>query len=48
MNAKILVVDDDPAISEMLTLVLQAEGFDTVAVADGAEAVGLPRPSSPI
>ena len=32
MNAKILVVDDDPAISEMLTLVLQAEGFDTVAV----------------
>lgn len=39
-NAKILVVDDDPAISEMLTIVLQAEGFDTVAVMDGAEAVG--------
>lgn len=38
-NAKILVVDDDPAISEMLTIVLQAEGFDTVAVMDGAEAV---------
>ena len=49
MNAKILVVDDDPAISEMLTLVLQAEGFDTVAVADGAESRGgLPRLSSPI
>ncbi|QGU02687.1 DNA-binding response regulator MtrA [Corynebacterium kalinowskii] len=38
-NAKILVVDDDPAISEMLTIVLQAEGFDTVAVMDGSEAV---------
>ncbi|MEJ5997391.1 MtrAB system response regulator MtrA [Corynebacterium sp. H130] len=40
-NAKILVVDDDPAISEMLTIVLQAEGFDTVAVMDGGEAVGV-------
>ncbi|QMV85940.1 response regulator transcription factor [Corynebacterium hindlerae] len=38
-KAKILVVDDDPAISEMLTIVLQAEGFDTVAVMDGGEAV---------
>ena len=47
MNAKILVVDDDPAISEMLTLVLQAEGFDTVAVADGAEAVGAAEAEQP-
>ncbi|AKE40708.1 response regulator [Corynebacterium kutscheri] len=39
MPQKILVVDDDPAISEMLTIVLQAEGFDTVAVTDGALAV---------
>ena len=36
---KILVVDDDPAISEMLTLVLEGEGFDPVAVMDGSEAV---------
>lgn len=41
MNPKILVVDDDPAISEMLVIVLQAEGFDTVAVQDGALAVGV-------
>ena len=47
MNAKILVVDDDPAISEMLTLVLQAEGFDTVAVADGADAVGAAEAEQP-
>ena len=39
MSQKILVVDDDPAISEMLTIVLEAEGFDTVAVTDGAVAV---------
>ncbi|MCF4006063.1 response regulator transcription factor [Corynebacterium uropygiale] len=39
MAAKILVVDDDPAISEMLTIVLESEGFQPVAVMDGAEAV---------
>ena len=39
MSAKILVVDDDPAIAEMLTMVLQREGFDTVVVGDGLEAV---------
>lgn len=40
MAAKILVVDDDPAINEMLTIVLEAEGFHTSTVTDGAEAVG--------
>ncbi|MCQ9343107.1 MtrAB system response regulator MtrA [Corynebacterium sp. 153RC1] len=40
MAHKILVVDDDPAISEMLSIVLEADGFDTVAVMDGAEALG--------
>lgn len=39
MSAKILVVDDDPAIAEMLTMVLQREGFDTVVVDDGLAAV---------
>ncbi|MBV7294816.1 response regulator transcription factor [Corynebacterium sp. TAE3-ERU12] len=39
MSAKILVVDDDPAISEMLNMVLEREGFATVVVGDGAEAV---------
>lgn len=39
MTPKILVVDDDPAISEMLTIVLQNEGFDTVVVGDGNDAV---------
>ena len=39
MAPKILVVDDDPAINEMLTIVLDAEGFQTSSVTDGAEAV---------
>ena len=39
MAPKILVVDDDPAINEMLTIVLEAEGFHTSSVTDGAEAV---------
>ncbi|MGO1274581.1 MAG: response regulator, partial [Corynebacterium variabile] len=47
MAAKILVVDDDPAISEMLTMVLQGEGFSTVTVGDGAEAVEAARTQHP-
>lgn len=39
MTPRILVVDDDPAINEMLTIVLEAEGFATASVTDGAEAV---------
>ncbi|MBC6758611.1 MULTISPECIES: MtrAB system response regulator MtrA [Corynebacterium] len=39
MSSKILVVDDDPAIAEMLTMVMEREGFDTVVVDDGIEAV---------
>ena len=39
MPPKILVVDDDPAINEMLTIVLEAEGFVTESVTDGAAAV---------
>lgn len=47
MAPKILVVDDDPAISEMLTIVLEAEGFEPVAVTDGAVAVDAFRTESP-
>ena len=39
MTPKILVVDDDPAISEMLTIVLEAEGFEAKPVTDGLEAI---------
>ena len=47
MAEKVLVVDDDPAISEMLTIVLQGEGFDTVVVGDGPQAVEAAREEDP-
>ncbi|MBI1757684.1 MAG: response regulator transcription factor [Actinobacteria bacterium] len=39
MTARVLVVDDDPALAEMLGIVLRGEGFDPVFVADGSRAV---------
>src|SRR5215813_11875538 len=39
MKARVLVVDDDPALAEMLTIVLRGEGFDTAVVADGPRAL---------
>jgi len=33
------VVDDDPALAEMLTIVLRGEGFDTAVVSDGSKAM---------
>ncbi len=39
MNARILVVDDDTALSEMIGIVLRTEGFDPVFCADGNEAL---------
>lgn len=41
MTQKILVVDDDTALAEMLTIVLEAEGFEPLVVGDGLDA--LPR-----
>ena len=32
MKSRVLVVDDDPALAEMLTIVLRGEGFDTAVV----------------
>jgi two-component system response regulator MtrA len=39
MSARILVVDDDTALAEMIGIVLRTEGFDTAFCADGALAV---------
>ena len=47
MVAKILVVDDDPSISDMLGLVLETEGFEPIPVMDGTEAVGAFREHQP-
>ena len=47
MNARILVVDDDTAISEMIGIVLRGEGYEPQFAADGAEAIELFRTMRP-
>jgi CheY-like chemotaxis protein len=37
--ARVLVVDDDPAIRQMLCVILSEEGFATLTAADGQEAL---------
>jgi two-component system response regulator MtrA len=46
-RARILVVHDDAALAEMLTLVLQNEGFQSLIVARGDEALGAFRDYKP-
>ena len=40
MSARILVVDDDTALAEMIGIVLRSEGFEPAFCADGAAAFG--------
>lgn len=43
----ILIVDDDPALSEMLQIVLRQEGFDTAHCATGTDALTAMRENRP-
>ncbi len=47
MTARILVVDDDTALAEMIGIVLRSEGFEPVFCADGAEALSIFQASRP-
>ncbi|WGD38037.1 MtrAB system response regulator MtrA [Lysinibacter sp. HNR] len=47
MNPRILVVDDDTALSEMLGIVLQREDYTTVFCADGTKALEVFREERP-
>ncbi|MEI2765989.1 MAG: MtrAB system response regulator MtrA [Dermatophilaceae bacterium] len=47
MKGRVLVVDDDLALAEMLTIVLTQEGFEPTHVADGAAAVAAFRDTRP-
>ena len=47
MNARILVVDDDTALAEMIGIVLRSEGFEPHFCADGAEALEAFRSTRP-
>jgi two-component system response regulator MtrA len=46
-RGRVLVVDDDAALSEMLGIVLRGEGFEPVFCSDGAAALGAFRDSKP-
>ncbi|MBC9927560.1 MULTISPECIES: MtrAB system response regulator MtrA [unclassified Leucobacter] len=47
MSARILVVDDDKALAEMIGIVLEAEGFTPFFSGDGAEAIEVFREGRP-
>ena len=47
MKGRVLVVDDDLALAEMLGIVLRNEGLEVTHVADGSEAVAAFRESRP-
>ncbi|MGX5695869.1 MtrAB system response regulator MtrA [Agromyces soli] len=47
MSQRVLVVDDDTALAEMIGIVLRTEGFDPVFCADGGLAVDAFRESKP-
>ena len=39
MDTKILVVDDDPNISDLLKMYFENEGYEVKTVTDGAEGI---------
>lgn len=47
MSQKVLVVEDDSNIAELLRLYLQKDGFEVSHAADGGKAVEMARRSSP-
>jgi two-component system response regulator MtrA len=47
MKGRVLIVDDDTALAEMLGIVLRGEGFDPVVCPDGDRAMGMFRESRP-
>jgi two-component system response regulator MtrA len=47
MSSRILVVDDDPAVAEMIGIVLRADGFETVFCDHGDLALSIFRDENP-
>ncbi len=46
-RGRVLVVDDDSSLSEMLTIVLRSEGFETRVCSTGDQAIGMFRDFKP-
>lgn len=47
MSVRILVVDDDPGISEMVAILLESEGYEVTVCANGANVLPLFRAEHP-
>ena len=47
MKGRVLIVDDDSSLAEMLSIVLRNEGLDVAHVADGSSAMGMFRSVRP-
>jgi two-component system, OmpR family, response regulator MtrA len=47
LKGRVLIVDDDAALSEMLTIVLRNEGFEPLVCATGDRAIGMVREHRP-
>jgi two-component system alkaline phosphatase synthesis response regulator PhoP len=47
MASKILVVDDDPDIREVLTMILESQGYQIVAASDGIECLAMLKAENP-
>ena len=47
MNTKVLVIDDDIAITELMSMLLKTHGFDVTTTNNGADGVNLVKEKSP-
>jgi DNA-binding response OmpR family regulator len=47
MTAKILVVDDDPDITDALTVLLEGEGYEVISASDGEEGLARIKEENP-
>jgi len=47
MAKKILVVDDEPDVVSLLTLMLKSKGYEVVSAGDGQEAIAKARSENP-
>lgn len=47
MTTKILVIDDDIAITELMSMLLKTHGFDVISTNSGAEGIKFARENNP-